>query len=346
MEKVKVNLNEYSYDILIAHNLTDELYKLIEHNSEKNFIITEKNLYNIYSHKIDILSDYEKIIINQGERSKSLDMAEKILEEIIKKGGNRKSKILALGGGVIGDIAGFCASIYMRGIPFIQIPTTLLAQVDSSVGGKTGVNFKNYKNIIGTFYQPAMVIIDTNFLKSLHYNELLSGIGEIVKYGIVYDYDFFKYIIKNIEKIKSCDENIMPCIIKHSVEIKSLIVSKDEKESSLRKILNFGHTIAHALESITNFSKYRHGEAVIVGMYYETLMSRNMNLIEDDYADEILEFLTALKVDLSLDNYKKEELISLMIKDKKNSNNKISFILPVGKGEVKEILLDKSEIKW
>ena len=239
-------------------------------------MITDKNVYTLYGHYINTLNNYEKIVVEPGEQSKTINVTTDILKQMLEKGASRKSKIIAFGGGVIGDLAGFCSAIYMRGISLIQIPTTLLAQVDSSVGGKTGINMLHYKNSVGAFYQPTKVIIDTNLLKTLPYRELLSGIGEIIKYGIIYDYEFFKYIVKNINKIKKCDASIMPYVVKQCCKIKAEIVSQDEKEKGLRKILNFGHTIGHALEGITNFDKYTHGEAVIIGMYYETIMAKKL----------------------------------------------------------------------
>lgn len=344
MERVKIDLKENSYNILIKSNLLEELDNLIEENSEQNFIITDKNVDALYGDYLNRLANYEKILIEPGEASKSIDVTTDILKEILQKGGSRKSKIIAFGGGVVGDLAGFCSAIYMRGISFIQIPTTLLAQVDSSVGGKTGINLLHYKNSVGAFYQPSKVLIDINLLKTLPYRELLSGIGEIIKYGVIYDYEFFKYLAENIDKIKNCDPNIMPYVIKRCCEIKAEIVSQDEKEKGLRKILNFGHTLGHALEGISNFCKYTHGEAVIVGMYYETILAKQLGIIDNDYAEEILSFLCNLGIDLNINNYPASELTDWMLKDKKNIDGKISFILPTKPGQVKEVLLNKDEI--
>ena len=344
MEKIKVDLKENGYEILIGANLLGNLENLIDNGSERGFIITDENVDILYGSYLNTPNNYEKIIIKPGEQSKSIDMATNILRHMLEKGASRKSKIIAFGGGVVGDLAGFCSAIYMRGIPFIQVPTTLLAQVDSSVGGKTGVNLLHYKNSIGAFHQPAKVIIDTDLLRTLPYKGLLSGIGEIIKYGIIYDYDFFKYVIENIEKIKKCNSDIMPYVVRRCCEIKAEIVSQDEKEEGLRKILNFGHTIGHALEGITAFSKYAHGEAVIIGMYYETIMAKKLGIIDEKYAAEILGFLDDLGIDLNIDDYPVSELIDLMLKDKKNVGGKISFILPVEKGKVEERLPEKNEI--
>lgn len=341
MEKINVDLNEKNYDILIGKDILDNIEDLIDDNEETNFIITDRNVNALYSNKLDFLKNYHKIIIEPGENSKTIDTAIDILKQMLIKGLSRKSKVIAFGGGVVGDLAGFCSSIYMRGISFIQIPTTLLAQVDSSVGGKTGVNLLEYKNSIGSFYQPTKVIMDTELLKTLPYKQLLSGIGEIIKYGIIYDYFFFQYIVKEIEKIKTLDPDVILYVIKRCCEIKGEIVSKDEKEEGVRKILNFGHTIGHGIEAVTSFSKYTHGEAIIIGMYEEILLAQRLGLINNDYAIEILEFLESLDIDLDISSYPKNDLIDFILHDKKNLKGKISFILPVSPGKVKEIFLEK-----
>ena len=341
MEKINIDLNENSYDILIGKNILDNIDDLIQDNEESNFIITDKDVNDLYGHKLDSLKNYHKVIIEPGENSKSIDLAIDILKQMLLKGLSRKSKLIAFGGGVVGDLAGFCSSIYMRGIEFIQIPTTLLAQVDSSVGGKTGINLLEYKNSIGSFYQPSQVIMDTELLKTLPYNQLLSGLGEIIKYGIIYDYSFFQYIVKEIDNIKALDHDVILYVIKRSCEIKAEIVSQDEKEEGLRKILNFGHTIGHGLEAITGFSKYSHGEAIIIGMYTETLLAQSLDLIKEDYAMEILQFLESLDIDLDISSYSREELIEHLLHDKKNLKGKISFILPISPAKVKEVFLEK-----
>lgn len=341
MEKINIDLNENSYDILIGKNILDNIEDLIQDNGESNFIITDQNVNNLYGNRLNSLKNYHKIIIEAGEDSKSINIAIDILKQMLLKGSSRKSKLIAFGGGVVGDLAGFCSSIYMRGISFIQIPTTLLAQVDSSVGGKTGVNLLEHKNSIGSFYQPSQVIIDTELLKTLPYKQLLSGLGEIIKYGIIYDYSFFQYIIKEIHNIKTLDPDVITYVIKKCCEIKAEIVSRDEKEEALRKILNFGHTIGHGLEAISNFSKYSHGEAIIIGMYAETLLAQRLDLIKEDYAMEILEFLETLGIDLDISSYPKEELVNHLLHDKKNVKGKISFILPLSPGKVKEVFLEK-----
>lgn len=347
MERLLIDLGEKSYEIHIDGDLLESVESYCG-KGDKYLIITDENVDNLYSNKIlTLLGNKEiyKIVLPSGEGSKKLKTVEEILEIMLDSGLTRKSRIIALGGGVVGDIAGFCASIYMRGIDFIQVPTTLLSQVDSSVGGKTGVNMPKGKNIVGSFYQPKAVVIDTKTLKTLSQRELISGIGEVIKYGVIYDYEFLRYINTNLPKIFEIDEKIMKKVIKRCCEIKAEIVSKDEKEEGLRKILNYGHTIGHGLEAATNYKKYTHGEAVLIGMYYEALMSKKLGYIDEPYYNEIATIIKSIGVPLELHETPWIELIDYMMKDKKNKDGKISFILPMGKGKVLEMLLTPEEIK-
>ena len=273
MRKVKVELGIDSYEILIGNALNDELKNFVVNKkfSKKSLLVTDTNVEKIFAAEIKKILEsagleIKLVTIPAGETSKSLSEAEKIFTAAIEYGLDRKSAIFALGGGVVGDLTGFVAAAYLRGVPFIQIPTTLLSQVDSSVGGKTAVNHKLGKNLIGAFYQPKAVFIDLDMLKTLPAREIKSGLGEIVKYGIIRDSKFFDYVENNAEKILRLENEVMENIIARSCEIKADVVSKDEKESGLRRILNFGHTMAHAIEEATNYSKYAHGEAVAIGM--------------------------------------------------------------------------------
>lgn len=347
MEGLLINLEENSYKIYIDKDLLDNLGKYCG-QGDKYIIITDENVDNLYiDNALSSLNDKKvhKIVISPGENSKNISTVENILQTMLDIGLTRRSRLIALGGGVVGDIAGFCASIYMRGIDFIQVPTTLLSQVDSSVGGKTGVNMPQGKNTIGSFYQPKAVIIDTKTLNTLSPRELISGIGEIVKYGIIYDYEFLKYIRLNIIKILELDEDIIKETIKRCCEIKAEIVSKDEKEKGLRKILNYGHTIGHALEAATNYKKYTHGEAVLMGMYYEGMMAKNLNYIDESYYGEIVKIIEDIGVSVDIDHISWVKLTEYMMKDKKNKEGKISFILPMGRGKVSEILLTTKEVR-
>lgn len=348
MERLFIDLDKKSYYIYIEEKLLERLDDYIG-NADKFMIITDKNVDKLYGEIVNKSLkeiDHHKFVIEAGEASKNLKTVEDILSKMLDLNFTRGSKIIAIGGGVVGDIAGFCASIYMRGISFIQVPTTLLAQVDSSVGGKTGVNLPNGKNMIGSFYQPELVLIDIETLNSLDKREIISGLGEVIKYGIIWDYDFLELIEEKLEDILDLKKESLKMIIGKCCSIKAEIVSKDEREMGLRKILNYGHTIGHALETETDYKKYTHGEAILIGMYYEALIARRFNTIDDSYLDQIKSLIASLGISLDISQYPLESLLENMARDKKNRDDKISFILPSGKGRVEERLLDRREISW
>jgi 3-dehydroquinate synthase len=344
MEKVRVDIENKGYDIKIGEKLLDNISSYIS-NEYKWMIVTDSNVWSIYGELFERELGGNKPVlysITPGEEQKNLHTVTEIIKSMLENNFTRGDKIIALGGGVIGDMAGFCAAIFMRGISFVQIPTTLLAQVDSSVGGKTGVNLPEAKNIIGAFHQPELVLIDTSVLKTLPPREVVTGLGEIIKYGLIEDYSFFRYVVSNLNGIISLDQGIMPGIIKRCCEIKAKIVTQDERERGIRKFLNLGHTIAHALETATEYKIYTHGEAVLLGIYYEAKMALKMGLIENAYGEEILRAIKATKINLSLKGFSVSRLIDIMINDKKNKDNRISFILPRGRGRVEEYLLERN----
>ena len=314
-------------------------------------IISDENVYNhqldnfINNIKAKIVYEY---IIPSGEDSKSLSVYEEIIKYCIRINLSRKSLIIALGGGVVGDLAGFVASTYMRGIDVCQVPTSLLSQVDSSVGGKTGINIGNFKNIIGTFYQPKFTYINIDALKTLSYNEFIAGMAEVIKYSIIYDYDFLDYLINNSENILNKDNETLHYMVKKCIEIKADIVSKDEKEGNLRKILNFGHTFGHGVEKLCKIS---HGEAVSIGMNMAFKLALEKGYINGSYYDKFInacdKFNLPLNFNISLDEKDEitkerkdkinQEILEIMKNDKKNSFGKINLILPIGFGKVKII---------
>ncbi len=334
----KININEIYDEVLI---ISDE---------------------NVYNHQLDKFIDNIKAkmiyeyIIPAGEDSKSLLVYEEIMKYCIRINLSRKSLIIALGGGVVGDLAGFIASTYMRGIDVCQIPTSLLSQVDSSVGGKTGINIGNFKNIIGTFYQPKFTYINIEALKTLPHDEFISGMAEVIKYSIIYDYDFLDYLIINSAKLLSRDSNVLHYVVKKCIEVKAYIVSKDEKEGGLRKILNFGHTFGHGVEKLCKIS---HGEAVSIGMNMAFKLALEKGYIDKAYYNKFLDVCN--KFDLPI-NFNKpldeeieiteeivekinKEILNIMKNDKKNSFGKINLILPTDLGKVEVInSIDESEI--
>jgi 3-dehydroquinate synthase len=288
---INVNLKgrtDHSYDIVIGRNLP--LAEEIRRTGLSRYyaLITDNNVWRIYHRKITQKLQnagiaFQPVVFPAGERHKSLRTMEKILDQMLRLGFNRKSAVIAFGGGVTGDIAGFAAGTFMRGIPFIQIPTTLLAQVDSSIGGKVGVDLRNGKNSAGLFCQPRKVLIDTEFLETLPLDEMKNGLFEIIKHGIIADEKYFAYIQRNIDKAHQCDHHILEALIIRSCEIKADVVMKDEREENLRRTLNFGHTIGHAIEGATGY-KVRHGLAVGFGMVKESEIAFKLgHLSEKDF---------------------------------------------------------------
>ncbi len=334
MEKIKVELGENSYDIFIGENLFEDAAKFaVSSNfSKKILIVTDENIFNIYGENLRKIfskyeSNFELEIIPPGETSKSLENAEKLYTCAIESQLDRKSVIMAIGGGVVGDLAGFVAATFLRGVNFIQVPTTLLAQVDSSVGGKTAVNHKLGKNLIGAFYQPKAVFIDVTTLKSLPERELKAGLGEVVKYGVISDANFFSYLEKNIEGILNRNVEVLKQIIKRSCEIKAEVVSKDEKESGLRKILNFGHTIAHAIEEETGYKKYCHGEAVAIGMIGAALISQKLGYVDAEKVTRLKNLIKNFGMYTHCEDCRIDGIYRALFRDKKTIGGKINWVL-------------------
>ena len=342
MENVKVELGENSYNIFIGENLFEDMAKFATapNFSKKIMIVTDENIFNLYGGKIrEIFSKYdanfEIEIIPAGEPSKSVASAEKLYTCAIESKLDRKSVIVAIGGGVTGDLSGFVASTYLRGVNFIQMPTTLLAQVDSSVGGKTAVNHKLGKNLIGTFFQPKAVFIDVETLKSLPKAEICAGISEVIKYGVIRDGNLFSYLEKNVEGILNCNVEILKQIIKRSCEIKAEVVSEDEKEiSGLRRILNFGHTIAHAIEEETGYIKYRHGEAVAIGMIGAALISQKLNYVDEEKVLRLKNLIERFGMDTKCEGCTVEGIYEELFRDKKTVGGKISWVMMKDFGNV------------
>lgn len=276
------------------------------------------------------------ITVSAGETAKSLRSVESCFDQLATHRLERKSFIIALGGGVVGDLAGFVAATYLRGIDFIQVPTTLLAQVDSSVGGKTGVNLKAGKNLVGAFYQPKLVLCDLDTLKTLPEREFRAGLGEVIKYGIIYDAKLFAQIERNLPKILKRDERVLAAIIARCCEIKAEVVSQDEAESGLRAILNFGHTIGHAIENSIGYGKFLHGEAIAIGQVAAAELSNKiLGLPQCDV--ERIEKLFAragLPTRIKLNVSQRQKLFAAMKLDKKVSGGEVKFVLAKQIGNV------------
>lgn len=346
MQTVNLNLGENSYKIFIGEKIFSEVGKFISQSdfTKKILLVTDTNVFQYFTTDLTKFIDAEIGIfkIEAGETSKTLNEAAKIYTAAIELGLDRKSLIIALGGGVVGDLAGFVAATYLRGVPFIQIPTTLLAQVDSSVGGKTAVNHSLGKNLIGAFYQPKAVFIDLETLNTLPERETEAGLAEVVKYGIISDEKFFSYLEENAEKILNRDTRVLEKIVTRSCEIKAEVVGKDEKESGLRRILNFGHTIAHVIEEETNYKKYRHGEAVAIGMLGAAFISEQLEKISAAEVQRLKNLFERLNLMTYCEGCDADKIYNAAFRDKKTVGGKINWVLMKKIGEV-EITSDVSE---
>lgn len=305
-------------------------------------IITDKKIYKLYYKKIKstlkkINVKFDKIVLPEGEKNKNISTLNIIFKKLIIKQCTKKTTLIAFGGGVIGDLTGFVSSCYKRGIPFIQIPTTLLSQVDSSIGGKNAVNHDLGKNMIGTFNQPKSIIIDLNTLNTLSKRQFSSGIAEIIKYGISLDYIFFCWLEKNLNKLIEREKKIIKKCVQHCCKIKKKIVEIDEKETkNIRILLNLGHTFGHAIESEFKYNSFLHGEAVSIGIVIASKISELLGILSKENTKRIINLLN--QADLPVNAPKKmkpKQYIKHILNDKKNNNEKINLILPYSIGKSK-----------
>lgn len=339
MEKLYVNLGESSYDIKFAADFGGLAEAMKEINAPKKLlIVTDTNVEKLYANEVNqILSDagYDSSVyaFEAGEENKGMDSILGICGACVENNLDRKSMIVALGGGVVGDMAGFAAAIYMRGIRFVQVPTTLLSQSDSSVGGKTGIDFAGSKNILGAFHQPKLVYINVNTLKTLPEEQFISGMGEVIKHGIIRDKDFFSYLCENSEKVKKLDSDTLIYMAKINCGIKADVVEHDEKETGLRAILNFGHTIGHAVESAYNFEK-THGACVGLGMIAASHIALKRGMINASQLADIEKAMELYGFELKVKLPDNDTVWSYMQKDKKKLEGKLKFVLPTNIGEV------------
>ncbi|TVM03504.1 MAG: 3-dehydroquinate synthase [Candidatus Brocadia sp. WS118] len=340
MKTIRVNLSSNSYNISIDKGLLPEIGDILvqEKSPCKTLLITDKNIERVYGNVVsESLSrkkfDVRLIALKPGEDQKTLDTALMLYDACFDHKLDRNSLIVALGGGVVGDISGFVAATFMRGIPFIQVPTSLLAQVDSSIGGKVAVNHPRGKNMIGSFYQPRAVFIDTDTLSTLPAVELVAGLVEVIKYGVIRDAELFAFLENSLYDILQLNHNALRNIIATSCRIKANVVEEDEKETHLRAILNYGHTIGHAIETITNYTQYRHGEAVAIGMLYATRIALEMGLTDTTVLERQLSLIKRLGLPLHT-GLKAEDIVRTLYTDKKVISGKLRFILPTNIGEV------------
>jgi 3-dehydroquinate synthase len=336
MNSIKLPLGERSYEIHIGSGAVRKMPRLLAKNpkmaSKRAFIIADERLKKARAEVVSVLKKsgwvVEEIAVRAGEPLKDIDAVFPIYGELLKRKADRNAVLFALGGGSVGDAAGFIASTYLRGIPWVGIPTTLLAQVDSSVGGKTAINHPTGKNLIGTTYQPSLVICDTDFLKTLSQREMISGLGEVAKYGIIYDPKFLSYLEKNWFSFLEYDTQVMAAAIQRSLFWKCRVVAKDEHDrKGIREALNFGHTFGHALEAATSFRQYQHGEAVIIGMRFALALSEVRGKLSSTERMELDSFLLELQVPPIPKKIKPSAIFALMKKDKKSESGKVRFVL-------------------
>lgn len=337
MSEIVVNIKnpETTYPIEIKNEPVSDLCNKIINaiNGENYLIVISEKVEKLYGKELNFPKS-NKFILKDGEKEKNFKTYQKIINRALELKLTRKSSIVAIGGGVCGDLSGFVSSTYMRGINFIQVPTTLLACVDSSVGGKTAIDTAFGKNMVGTFYQPKYVFINPNFLKTLDERQFKSGLGEVVKYSFIekscrcdVEYNLMNFLSEKFNGINQRDEKTLAKLIEICVNLKKSVVEKDEKESDLRKILNFGHTYGHAIEKINNYKKFTHGEAVVEGIRFAFDLALKLNKIDKNYKFFAEDVIKKFNFPI-LPQYKLEKMIEIMKSDKKAEKNCINFVLP------------------
>jgi 3-dehydroquinate synthase len=349
LKEIIVEHSSGKYPVVITNRVYDILSEKITHfKDHKFYFIIDSNVDSLHS---PVLSKYlklkpeaRKFILRAGESSKSFNTLNKILADLASNNYQRNTLIISIGGGVTGDLAGFAASVYMRGVKLVHIPTTIIAAADSSIGGKTGINFNGRKNIIGSFYHPEFVITDPQFLKTLNENDYRSGLGEIIKYAFLSGTSFYDFVYDNFNKLERRDPEILEEVLFHCIRLKADVVKKDEREAGLRKILNFGHTFAHAFESASSF-RIRHGDAVNAGIISALHLSYIKGLINKNDLNTLLKLPLKLKIAQSIKKLDKSKLYSIMQNDKKNTFNEPQFVLLMEPGILLiDINADKKEI--
>jgi len=337
MKTLQVKLKDHSYPIYIGNGVlskSDLIQPFIK--SKKVMVVTNETVAPLYLQTLRNTivaagvadNDNQFLILPDGERFKNIEVLNTIFDALLKNNFSRQSVLIALGGGVVGDLTGFAAACYQRGINFIQVPTTLLAQVDSSVGGKTGINHALGKNMIGAFHQPMAVLSDTDTLGTLDQRQLIAGVAEVIKYGLICDSEFYSWLENNIEQVLELNHADLVYLIERSCLNKANVVQRDEKENNIRAILNFGHTFGHAIETITGYTQWLHGEGVAIGMLMAAEMSRKLGWLSDIDVKRIESLLIKAKLPTSIpEEISSEQMVAAMGLDKKVLDNKIRLVL-------------------
>jgi 3-dehydroquinate synthase len=336
MPQFEVTTPQGTYPAVVERGVIGRLAEFIPAGRGRIFVVSTRDVWRLYGERVLAAlgnREAEALFFAGGEDNKRLSHIEQLAEQMVERGGDRSSIIVAVGGGIVTDMAGFLAAIFMRGIPVVQIPTTLLAQVDAAVGGKTGVNLVAGKNLIGSFHQPLAVLIDPSVLASLPAREYRAGLYEIIKSGVIVSEPLFRILADRREEVLAQDPEVVDHIIAESVRIKAEVVSADEKESGLRRILNFGHTFGHALEAETRYTRFLHGEAVSWGMRAATYLAESLAMITPSDGNRIREVLDGYGPIPRCDRIGRTELQIRLLRDKKTIQNRIHFVLPVKIGE-------------
>jgi 3-dehydroquinate synthase len=342
IEQVYVSLAERSYEIDIG---TGNLRRLGPFTKARAapahaVIVTDVNVEQPHSQTaaeslVQAGMVVDVLVIEAGESSKSVDVADHLWQKLLELGADRKTAVIAVGGGVVGDLAGFVAATYARGLPLIQVPTTLLAQVDSSVGGKVGVNLPGAKNMVGAFWQPRGVLIDTSVLDTLPQREYRAGLAEVVKYGVILDAEFFAWLEAHIDEIRQRDAAALRQIVAQCCRLKAEIVQQDEREETgLRAVLNYGHTFCHAFETLTGYEQLLHGEGVSIGMCCAARLAQRLGRVDAQFVRRQQVLLASLDLPVDVPQLNSDEVLSVMSRDKKAEHGRLRFVLPRGLGHV------------
>lgn len=338
----RVELADRSYDIEIGSGNRDHLAAFLSSRSKSSHavLITDTTVDELYADALgDVLTEdhweVHMLVVDAGERSKLPEVAFDLWETMLNEGTDRQSIVVAVGGGVVGDLAGFVAATFARGLDFFQVPTTLLAQVDSSVGGKVGINLPGAKNMVGAFWQPQGVLIDVDVVGTLSDREYRAGLAEVVKYGVILDAEFFAYLEESVDAINARDAETLKHIVQRCCRLKADVVEADERETTgLRAVLNYGHTFAHAFEAAGEYDQMLHGEAVSMGMVCAARLAARLGRIDAAFVQRQSDLLTALSLPLIAPEFDPDDLISLMMRDKKVDQGQLRFVLPDRLGHV------------
>jgi 3-dehydroquinate synthase len=334
----QVQTERQSYSCVVERGVLARIAEHIPAKAGKVFVATTSDVWNRYG---EILTaglagrDFRTLLFPGGESTKRFEHVEALAEQMVENGADRSSIVIAFGGGIVNDMGGFLASIFMRGVPVIQIPTTLLAQVDAAIGGKTGVNLRSGKNLIGTFHQPLAVLVDPQVLSTLPEREFRAGLFEVVKYGVISSPELFDLLSNRSGDVLAQHPDVLDRIIAESVRIKAEVVSADEKEGDWRRILNFGHTIGHALEAETRYERFLHGEAVAFGMNAATELASLVGVLGGSDREAILRTVALYGPIPSLDGIGADALLGRLVRDKKTIQGKVHFVLPESIGKVR-----------